>query len=213
MKNSNNGSAVAIVLMILAVVSLIGVGLLMQSKMDVRLTSAIRSHDRLFSLADGAASIGYKDVSTFTHDIPVPPSGVNPLEDPVTYEQYFYWIRTKEGITPPLKDTAGSDTIWLENVVVELPSARQPPGVPTEAQEGFQATEDFSVATVMLGYNSDPTDLAGYEIAGGQFAHSYLMVEGTARRRDNFVSWAMRDPSDSEVEHKIHAACLKLIQK
>jgi hypothetical protein len=211
MKNSNNGSAVAIVLMILAVVSLIGVGLLMQSKMDVRLTSAIRSHDRLFSLADGAASIGYKDVSTFTHDIPVPPSGVNPLEDPETYKQYYYWIRTKDGVK--LEKTDGSDTNLLENVVVELPSARQPAGVPTEAQEGFQATEDFSVATVMLGYNSDPTDLAGYEIAGGQFAHSYLMVEGTARRRDNFVSWAMRDPSDSEVEHKIHAACLKLIQK
>lgn len=209
--NNNQGSAVAIVLMILAVVSLIGVGLLTQSRMDVQLTSAIRSQDKLFSLADGAASIAYQDISVFTHDIPVPTSDAKPLE--MDDSQYHYWIRLSPNIGT-IKDKYNQNTVMVKNITTELPQSRQPVGVPTGAQDGFFGTEDFSSACIMLGYTTDPTKMAGFEIAGGQFAMSYLMLEGTARRNDTFITWATsaNDAADL-VEHKVHAACLKLTQK
>ncbi len=213
--NTNQGSAVAIVLMILAVVSLIGIGLLTQSRMDVQLTSAIRSQDKLFNLADGAASIAFQDASVFTHDIPVPPSGINPLEmdpdSPLNY--YYHWIRLSPNVGT-ITNTKGKNVVWVQNITTELPQNRQPVGVPLGAQDGFFGTEDFSSAVIMLGYTTDPTQMAGYEIAGGQFSLSYLMLEGTARRNDTFITWATSaNDAANLVEHKVHAACLKLTQK
>jgi hypothetical protein len=56
---SQAGNAVAMVLLLLGVVSILGVGLLTRSTMDTRFSAAYKSHERLFSLADGAASIAY----------------------------------------------------------------------------------------------------------------------------------------------------------
>ena len=60
--NNEKGTAVAIVLMVLAVISLIGVGLLTQSQLDVQLSSSLSSYDRLFGLADGGATLGFETV-------------------------------------------------------------------------------------------------------------------------------------------------------
>jgi hypothetical protein len=54
---NDEGSAVAIVLMVLGVVSLLGVGLLTQSRIDVKFVTSFKSHNTAFNLADGAASI------------------------------------------------------------------------------------------------------------------------------------------------------------
>jgi len=64
----NRGSAVAIVMMILGVVSLIGVALLTQSNLDVQFTSSLKSYDRMFGLADGASAIAYQDLRTFNRE-------------------------------------------------------------------------------------------------------------------------------------------------
>ncbi len=58
----NRGSAIALVLMILAVVSLIGVGLITLSRMDVKFTSALNSYDKMFNLADGASTRAFYDL-------------------------------------------------------------------------------------------------------------------------------------------------------
>ncbi len=55
MKN-NNGSAVAIVMLVLGIVSLIGVALLTQSRMDMQLTTSLKTYDELVSLADARAT-------------------------------------------------------------------------------------------------------------------------------------------------------------
>ena len=67
---NEKGTAIAIVLMVLAVVSLIGVALLTQSQLDVQLSSSLSSYDRLFGLADGAATIGFENIRK-TEDVPV----------------------------------------------------------------------------------------------------------------------------------------------
>ena len=68
----NRGSAVAIVLMILAVVSLAGVALLTQSRLDIRLTSSIKNYDKLFSLADGGSTISFQDLRTQNRELQYP---------------------------------------------------------------------------------------------------------------------------------------------
>jgi hypothetical protein len=61
--SNDRGNAVAIVLLVLAVVSLIGVGLLTQSRMDVKFATSYKSHTTAVNLADGAASIALTRVS------------------------------------------------------------------------------------------------------------------------------------------------------
>ncbi len=53
----------AIVLLVLALVSLIGVGMLTQSRMDVKFATSYKSHATAFNLADGAASLALARVS------------------------------------------------------------------------------------------------------------------------------------------------------
>ena len=60
----------AIVLMVLAVVSLIGVGLLSQSIIDFKFASSYKSHNTAFNLADGAASLALARVA-FTDGPPL----------------------------------------------------------------------------------------------------------------------------------------------
>lgn len=62
--NNNRGSAIALVLMILAVVSLIGVGLITLSRMDVKFTAAMKSYDKMFNLADGASTRAFYDLKS-----------------------------------------------------------------------------------------------------------------------------------------------------
>jgi hypothetical protein len=61
---NERGNIIALVLLILAVVSLVGAGALMMSRYDLRFTAALRSYDKGFNLADGGATIGFRYVST-----------------------------------------------------------------------------------------------------------------------------------------------------
>ena len=60
---NDRGNAVAIVLMVLAVVSLVGVGLLSQSIIDFKFASSYKSHNTAFNLADGAATLALTRVA------------------------------------------------------------------------------------------------------------------------------------------------------
>ena len=60
---NERGNVVALVLLILAVVSLVGAGTLMMSRYDLKYTAALRSYDKGFNLADGGATISYRDLS------------------------------------------------------------------------------------------------------------------------------------------------------
>jgi hypothetical protein len=61
--DNDRGNAVAIVLMVLAVVSLLGVGLLTQSRIDMKFVTSFKNHNTTFNLADGAASLALTRVS------------------------------------------------------------------------------------------------------------------------------------------------------
>jgi|GEM_PF-2689421 hypothetical protein len=77
--NNDRGNAVAIVLLVLAVTSLIGVGMLTQSRIDVKFATSHKSHATAFNLADGAASLALVAVPYTTtpmyegHAVPIPP--------------------------------------------------------------------------------------------------------------------------------------------
>lgn len=62
MLNNNHGSAVAIVMMFIAVISIMGVGLLAQSRMDLRITSSLKSYEKMFNLGDGGATIAFNNI-------------------------------------------------------------------------------------------------------------------------------------------------------
>ncbi|MBI5251597.1 MAG: hypothetical protein HY912_19065 [Desulfomonile tiedjei] len=61
MKNQR-GSAIALVLLVLGVVSLVGAGLLVQTRFDEKFTQAQKNYDRTFGLADSAASYAFPEI-------------------------------------------------------------------------------------------------------------------------------------------------------
>jgi hypothetical protein len=73
---------VAIVLLVLAVTSLIGVGMLTQSRMDVKFATSHKSRTTAFNLADGAAALALIALANTTtpmyegHAVPIPPLNI-----------------------------------------------------------------------------------------------------------------------------------------
>jgi hypothetical protein len=60
---NERGNAIALVLLILAVVSLVGAGALMMSRYDLKFSAALRSYDKGFNLADGGSTLSYRDLA------------------------------------------------------------------------------------------------------------------------------------------------------
>lgn len=60
---NERGNVIALVLLILAVVSLVGAGALMMSRYDLKFTGALKSYDKGFNLADGGATVSYRDLA------------------------------------------------------------------------------------------------------------------------------------------------------
>lgn len=60
--NTESGIAVALVLLILALVTLVGAGLMAQSRMDSKYNAALRTYDKMFNLADGGAARSYGQI-------------------------------------------------------------------------------------------------------------------------------------------------------
>ncbi len=106
--NSQKGSAVAIVLMFLAVVSLLGVGLLTQSRLDHKLTASIKSYYKMFSLADGGSAIAFKDLKLFSRELPYPLS--SPLNDEGHTSRYYVKNSAGTDIKNMRVDTSRSDS-------------------------------------------------------------------------------------------------------
>jgi hypothetical protein len=60
---NEKGSAIVIVLLVVGIISVAGVGLLIQSKFDTRFTSSLRSYDKVFNLADGGSYLASEAVA------------------------------------------------------------------------------------------------------------------------------------------------------
>lgn len=60
---NQKGSAVALVLLLLGLLSILAAGLLVQSQYDTKITRAQRNYDRYLNLADGAATMALTRVS------------------------------------------------------------------------------------------------------------------------------------------------------
>ncbi|MFC1833153.1 hypothetical protein ACFL2Q_00280 [Thermodesulfobacteriota bacterium] len=53
---NQKGAAIAMVLLLLGVISVVGAALILQNKLDIRFSSALKNVDRMLGMADGAAS-------------------------------------------------------------------------------------------------------------------------------------------------------------
>jgi hypothetical protein len=60
--HNNRGSVILLVMLLLGVVTLIAVGALVMSIYDQKFTSALKSYDKGFNLADGAAALAFGDL-------------------------------------------------------------------------------------------------------------------------------------------------------
>ncbi|HMK33949.1 MAG TPA: PilX N-terminal domain-containing pilus assembly protein [Desulfomonilaceae bacterium] len=63
---NESGSALVMVLGVLAIVSLIGVGLLQQSRSDTRFTRAMASSQHAFGLADGGIAVALQNLHSWS---------------------------------------------------------------------------------------------------------------------------------------------------
>ena len=82
--DNERGSAVAIVLMFLGVLSLIGAGLMLQTRMDVQFTRASESSSSMISMADGAAN---KAIKNMPANPPLAAGGADPIISDTADEQ------------------------------------------------------------------------------------------------------------------------------
>jgi hypothetical protein len=65
---NSKGTAITLVLLILAAVSLIGVGLMTLSRVNTQFTGAIINYDKMFNLADGAGAMAFRDLTIRRRD-------------------------------------------------------------------------------------------------------------------------------------------------
>jgi hypothetical protein len=72
---NETGSAIMVVLLFMAVVSMLGVGLLLQTKLDVRFTSSVQGMEKIASLADAGSTTSFK---TLPSSVPAT-QGSNPV--------------------------------------------------------------------------------------------------------------------------------------
>jgi hypothetical protein len=92
--NTQNGSAVVMVLLILGVLSLLGAGLMVQTRYDVRFNRAQGSYDKMINLADGAAKVSLYGVS---YEAPPAYSGEG-AQVPINPTEAGTWNTTQESI-------------------------------------------------------------------------------------------------------------------
>lgn len=66
---NESGSALVMVMGVLTIVSLLGVGLLLQSRLDTLFTRAMSASQHTFGLADGGTSIAIEKVKVWTKQV------------------------------------------------------------------------------------------------------------------------------------------------
>ena len=66
--SNQKGSAIVLVMMMMAVLALAAAGLLVQSRMDTKITRSMLSYDRTLNLADGLSRVSFEMVKIQTSD-------------------------------------------------------------------------------------------------------------------------------------------------
>ncbi len=68
MTNEKGSGAIALVLIVLGVISLIGAAAILHSKYDLRFATAYQLHGKMFNLADGSSAMATKHLDTVEQD-------------------------------------------------------------------------------------------------------------------------------------------------
>ncbi len=106
--SNDMGNAVAIVLLVLGVVSLLGAALLTQSRIDVKFVTAFKSHNTAFNLADGAAAIALTKLSFTT----APQYSGQPVSTLLGTTKYTGPTFVTQGGTPAGANLSDRGTYW-----------------------------------------------------------------------------------------------------
>jgi hypothetical protein len=130
---NQRGSAIIVVLLFLGVVSLIGSGLLLQSKLDNRFTTAVKNSDRMLGLGESAASKSFLNLP--------PRKSVSYSGDPVRVED----PNAKEEEVP------GIGTYDYRAVLVDRALAGECPGYEIATGESYQGTTVSTYYWIAIG--------------------------------------------------------------
>jgi hypothetical protein len=110
MLSNQRGMAVAMVLLILAIVSLLGAGLMVQSRLDVKFNSAKRAYDKAFNMADGGVAVAYTDIllkEVAKFDQEPSPTEINPGHAALSDQSKWYSYKLLKGYSTDPADMAG----------------------------------------------------------------------------------------------------------
>lgn len=152
---NERGNAVALVLMVLAVITLLGLGLMTQTKIDNKFVGAYKSYDSMFNLADGASQLAYK-----------------------------WWNDNKQGPQFQVKDYRGggfsispyAGPRWAKADGTSVDAVYPAPS------GTLWSAGSFWPVVVFLGTGENPADTAGWE--AGTFVTQYWICQGIGRRQD-----------------------------
>lgn len=156
---SEQGNAVAIVLLVLAIITLLGMGLMTQSKIDGKFVAAYKSYDSMFNLADAGAQLAYRYMRDFVKEAPkdFKPPG---LSKPIPGYEYPQYIKT-DGKSIAVKDyDAASDT---------------------EKQATLKQAGSFQPTMVYLGQDTSGKTMGGWGLGGWT---EFWISQGVGRRQE-----------------------------
>jgi hypothetical protein len=173
---NNRGSAVAIVLLILGVSSLVGVALLSRTKLDVQVSSSVSTYDRIFGAADGGSTVALMDLKT--------------------YDRTFEYNKgdTETNVPPVIVQGKGVDedgntvtSTQLKDQAL-LPSGRAP--------KGYDAPR-YTSQVQFTGFTTDPGSFGGWEV--GEFYPEYWRGEGKGKKSPGFLGTSTESKVHSAV--------------
>jgi hypothetical protein len=134
----NRGSVILLIMLLLGVVTLVGVGALVMSRYDLKLTSSLKSYDKGFNLADGAATLAFRDLSqrdreqdTALTDPANPPGAITIF----CHCQNSSYCTVLTGTSPNTRDTC---VRCVDRSVGNFDTQIRIMGYTTQPQEGYE---------------------------------------------------------------------------
>ncbi|MGB6065138.1 MAG: hypothetical protein WBG50_10030 [Desulfomonilaceae bacterium] len=186
--NNDKGYAVVIVLLFLGVISLLGVGLMEMSRLDLQFTGAIKNYNKLFNLADGACGMAFNDMKTGTIADPGYTGAAGLSSGPV--QRPFGTNPSDADSTSPLPNPSQYPFPGKEGVYGQSPTAT-----------GASIGKYYALETIQ-GYDDSAKDQPGWGQGQGDGGAGYHMEYWTG------TGYASRNQGTMAVE----SAVLKHVQ-
>jgi len=155
---SQEGHAVAIVLLVLGITTLLGLGLMTQSKIDTKFVTAYKSYDSMVNVADAGARLAYRYMKDYVKEVPQFTGTI--LSKPIPGYEVPRYLKT-DGTTMKVEDYASASD--------------------TERQATLKRAGSVQASMVYLGQDTSGKTMGGWGLGGFT---EFWIAQGIGRRQE-----------------------------